>query len=123
MSETAPYTTRAVVYRPINPAKFNGTVVVEWLNVSGGLDDAPDWTLAHNELVREGLSGRGLRAGCRREPAQVPRSTSASCDVRGSRQSDACYASLSHPGDSFSYDMYSQAGQAIRDDARQMWAG
>jgi Alpha/beta hydrolase domain len=24
-------------YRPINPKRFNGTVVVEWLNVSGGV--------------------------------------------------------------------------------------
>src|SRR5262249_25979131 len=33
---TAPYTTRAVVMRPIHRRRFNGTVVVEWLNVSGG---------------------------------------------------------------------------------------
>ena len=38
---SAPYKTRIAVYRPINPKKFNGTVVVEWLNVSGGTDDAP----------------------------------------------------------------------------------
>src|SRR5262249_25132827 len=29
---TAPYKTRIVVYRPTDPKKFNGTVVVEWLN-------------------------------------------------------------------------------------------
>ncbi len=33
---SAPYKTRIAVYRPINPKKFNGTVVVEWLNVTGG---------------------------------------------------------------------------------------
>src|SRR5262249_18767711 len=32
---TAPYTTRIVVYRPIDAAHFDGTVVVEWLNVTG----------------------------------------------------------------------------------------
>ena len=31
------------MYRPADAARFNGTVVVEWLNVSGGLDGAPDW--------------------------------------------------------------------------------
>jgi hypothetical protein len=31
----ADYKTRVVVYRPILATKFNGTVVVEWLNVSG----------------------------------------------------------------------------------------
>ena len=32
---TQPFNTRVVVYRPIDPTKFNGTVIVEWLNVSG----------------------------------------------------------------------------------------
>src|SRR5215468_2671169 len=31
----APFKTRIVVYRPEDPARFNGTVLVEWLNVSG----------------------------------------------------------------------------------------
>src|SRR5262245_56882917 len=34
-SSTAPYVTRVVVNRPIKPKDFNGTVIVEWLNVSG----------------------------------------------------------------------------------------
>ena len=41
---TAPYATRIVVVRPTDPKKFNGTVAVEWLNVTGGLDAGPDWT-------------------------------------------------------------------------------
>src|SRR5438045_53474 len=35
---TAPYSTRVLVYRPADPAHFNGTVIVEWNNVSGGYD-------------------------------------------------------------------------------------
>src|SRR5215470_12057756 len=31
--ETAPYVTRILVRKPVNPARFNGTVLVEWLNV------------------------------------------------------------------------------------------
>ncbi len=61
-TSTAPYTTRAVVMRPIDPDRFNGTVVVEWLNVSGGADAGPDWILAHNELVREGFAWVGVSA-------------------------------------------------------------
>ena len=61
-TSTAPYTTRAVVMRPINPRRFNGTVVVEWLNVSGGADAGPDWMLGHNELVREGFVWVGVSA-------------------------------------------------------------
>ena len=41
--DTADYRTRMVVRRPEKPEDFNGTVVVEWLNVSGGLDANPDW--------------------------------------------------------------------------------
>ena len=41
-ADTAKFKTRALVYRPSNPDQFSGTVIVEWLNVSGGLDAAPD---------------------------------------------------------------------------------
>ncbi len=107
---SAPYTTRIAVYRPIDPKKFNGTVVVEWLNVSGGTDDAPDWTLSHNQLVREGFAWVGVSA------QQVGVNAAKSTDP-------ATYSSLSHPGDSFSYDIFSQAGQAVRDDASPILAG
>src|SRR6185437_16244009 len=40
---TAPYTTRVVVYRPVDSKKFDGTVDVEWLNVTGGIDAAAAW--------------------------------------------------------------------------------
>ncbi len=74
-TSTAAYTTRAVVMRPINARVFNGTVVVEWLNVSGGADAAPDWMLAHNQLVREGFVWVGVSAQTSRcGRAQVGRS-------------------------------------------------
>ena len=34
----APYKTRFIVRRPANPADFNGIVVLEWTNVSGGFE-------------------------------------------------------------------------------------
>jgi Alpha/beta hydrolase domain len=107
---SAPYKTRIAVYRPINARKFNGTVVVEWLNVSGGTDDSPDWTLSHNELVRGGFAWVGVSA------QQVGVDAAKSADP-------AEYSSLSHPGDSFSYDIFSQAGQVVRDDAARILGG
>jgi hypothetical protein len=108
-TSTAPYTTRAVVMRPRDPDRFNGTVVVEWLNVSGGADAGPDWILAHNQLVREGFAWVGVSA--QKVGVDALRSTD---PLRG----DAVrYAGLSHPGDSYSYDIFGQAGQAIWDDA------
>src|SRR5262249_45018090 len=56
----APYRTRIIVRRPSDPTKFNGTVAVEWLNVSGGLDADPDWTTLHEELVRSGAVWVGV---------------------------------------------------------------
>jgi Alpha/beta hydrolase domain len=109
-SAAAPYTTRAVVVRPIQNYRFNGTVVVEWLNVSGGADAGPDWILAHNQLVREGFVWVGISA--QKVGVDALRSDD---PLRG----DAVrYAGLSHPGDSFSYDIFSQAAQAIRDNPR-----
>ena len=107
---SASYKTRIAVYRPINPKRFNGTVVVEWLNVSGGTDDAPDWTMSHNELIRDGFAWVGVSA------QQVGVDSAKSTDP-------AEYSSLSHPGDSFSYDIFSQAGEAVRDDAAMILAG
>ena len=107
----ASYKTRVVVYRPIDAAKFNGTVIVEWLNVSGGLDAAPDWTSAHTELIRGGFAWVGVSA----QSVGVEGSSGMTLVSLPLKKVDpARYGSLHHPGDSFSYDMFSQAGQAIR---------
>jgi hypothetical protein len=97
---TAPYVTRILVRKPLDPARFNGTVVVEWLNVTGGIDTGPDWDYEHVELLREGYAWVGVTAqfvGA----AFLPVFDS----VR--------YATISHPGDSWSYDIFSQAGKAV----------
>ena len=114
-TSTAPYTTRAIVMRPVDPHRFNGTVVVEWLNVSGGADAGPDWTLGHNELVREGFVWVGVSA------QKVGVDALKSADPQ--RGDSVRYAGLSHPGDNYSYDIFSQGGQAIRDDARMILGG
>jgi hypothetical protein len=110
--ETAAYKTRIVVYRPSNPKKFNGTVFVEWLNVSGGVDAGPDWTQGHVEMIRQGAAWVGISAqyvGVEGGPPLVGVISLPLKDVDPAR-----YGSLHHPGDSFSLDMFSQAGEAIR---------
>lgn len=96
---TAPYRTRVLVRRPKDPAKFNGVVETEWLNVSGGLDAAPDWGLGNAELLRGGFAWVGVSA----QAVGVNR-----------LKDDPRYAPLDHPGDSYSYDIYSQVAEAIR---------
>ena len=107
---TAAYKTRAIVRRPTDPANFNGNVIIEWLNVSGGLDAAPDWTYTHVELIREGYAWVGLSAqvvGIDGGPSMglVAGYTLKAADP-------GRYGSLVHPGDQYSYDMYTQTGAA-----------
>ena len=97
---TAPYVTRMLVRTPAEPERFNGTVVVEWINVSGGVDATPEWDYAHVELLREGYAWVGVSAQF--VGAEFLKTFD---NVR--------YASISHPGDSWSYDIYSQAGMAV----------
>ena len=49
-----PFKTRLVVRRPSSPAKFNGTVVVEWTNVSEGFDNEVEWFHSGEHFVRSG---------------------------------------------------------------------
>lgn len=108
-ADAAEYKTRILVYRPKDDAAFSGTVIVEWLNVSGGLDAAPDWNSMHTEIFREGHVWVGVSAqivGIEGREGGFGLYLKA---VRPER-----YASLSHPGDSFSYEMFAQAGQAVR---------
>ncbi len=109
---TAAYKTRILAYRPIDAQKFNGTVIVEWLNVSGGLDAGPDWVMGHTELIREGFAWVGVSAQYVGVEGGVSLLGLASMPLKTSDPER--YASLDHPGDSFSYDIFSQAAQAIR---------
>ncbi len=109
--ETAGYVTRILVRRPALRKKFNGTVVVEWFNVSGGVDAGPDWTFVHTMILREGFAWVGVSAqfvgvSGGGGPLGLNLSLKAVDPVR--------YGPLLHPGDSFSYDMFSQVAQAIR---------
>lgn len=111
-ASTAPYKSRIVVYRPSDPARFSGTVVVEWLNVSGGLDAAPDWITLHTEITRRGAVWVGVSA----QFIGIEAGSSPLTPLSGGLKSvdPARYGTLSHPGDSYSFDIYSQAGRALR---------
>jgi len=110
-STKADFKTRAIVRRPIDPAKFNGNVVVEWLNVSGGLDAGPDWTYAHVELIREGYAWVGLSAQVVGIDGGPSLGLAAGMTLKAA--DPGRYASLVHPGDQYSYDMYTQTGAAV----------
>ena len=56
------YKTRVVVRRPANQARFNGTVVIEWNNVTAGHDLDIDWYQAHDYFIRSGIAYVGVSA-------------------------------------------------------------
>ncbi len=121
---TAPYKTRMVVYRPINPKRFDGTVVVEWLNVSGGVDAAAAWLTDHVQMLRSGMIYVGVSAqagGIVGEAGSLGASSGQAGGIKGA--DPARYGSLEHPGDSYSYSIFEQAGAAIRSDAARILNG
>lgn len=108
--ETADYATRIVVCRPTDG--FNGTAVVEWLNVSGGIDAPAVWLMAHREIARAryayvAVSAQyvGIEGG----------DNLMGIDMSLKAQAPERYSKLTHPGDQFAYDIYSQVGRLVRD--------
>ncbi len=116
--ETAPYTTRIVVRRPADDAEFSGTAVVEWLNVSAGRDSDPDFGFLHPRLMADGDLYVGVSAqatgveggGAVLEVPGVPEVALLPLQQWDPER----YAELDHPGDPFSYDIYSQVAALLR---------
>ena len=118
---TAPYTTRIIVVRPSDPSKFSGTAVVEWLNVSAGLDIPVDWNMAHREILRRGHAYVGVsaqRVGVEGGPGLLGGEMPALKKADPDR-----YGRLNHPGDTFSYDIFSQVGRIVKEAAESQVLG
>ena len=102
---TAPYTTRILVVRPKRQGAFNGTVVVEWDNVTAQAAFSPMFTWLHPMLLRAGYAFVSVSA----------QSAGVCCSPLSHKVWDPVrYESLSHPGDDYSFDIYSQVVQALR---------
>ena len=56
------YKTRILVRRPASPGRFNGTVVIEWNNVTSGHDLDIDWFQAGDYFIRSGYAYIGVTA-------------------------------------------------------------
>jgi hypothetical protein len=101
---TAPYETRILVRRPADPARFNGTVVVEWLDSPRGTDEDVEFDYEVRELLSAGYAWVGVST------AVVPTTDS----LEGLQETDpARYATLTFPGISYSYSIFSQVAEAL----------
>lgn len=114
----APYTSRIVVRRPENPDDFNGTVVVEWLNVSATRESDPDFGSLYPYLMREGYAYVSVSAqsvgimggqGVIEVPGAPPEALLAAKDWDPVR-----YESLNHPGDTWSYGIFTDVAELLR---------
>jgi hypothetical protein len=114
-SGAADFTTRIVALTPADRARFNGTVLVEWLNVSGGIDAPAVWMMAHREIIR---GGYGYVAVSAQRVGIEGGANMMGIDMSLKSQNTERYSSLQHPGDAYSYDMFSQAGRLVRDGQR-----
>ncbi len=114
----APFRTRMIVYRPTDPAKFNGTAVVVWNNVTAGYDlfgaeslEIFEGGYAYICLTTQKVGIEGL------PPVH-----------QGLANWDpARYGSLSIPSDDYSYDVFTQGALAVgpnrsRETASIPWA-
>lgn len=115
---SAPYRTRVLVRRPADPAAASGAVVVEWLNVSGGLDADVVWSNLHEELTRRGDTWVGVsaqRIGVEGGPVLVRAPGAEDIVGKGLKVLDPeRYGSLQHPGDGYAFDIFTQVARAVR---------
>jgi Alpha/beta hydrolase domain len=102
---SAPYRSRMLVRAPRDPKRFNGTFVVEWLNVTGQTDLETVWPPAGEYLMEQGAAYVGVSA-------QMVGVCCGPLSLKG--WDPQRYATLLHPGDGFSFDIFSQAIQALR---------
>ena len=102
---TAPYTTRVIVTRPQKRKDFNGSLMLDWVNVTAQFENAVDSLEGREELLRSGwafvhVSAQAAGVCC------IPLTPKVWDPVR--------YAALDHPGDAYADDMYLQIARALR---------
>ena len=114
--DTAPFRTRVLVRRPADPDRFSGVLLVEWLNVSGGFDTDPDWAFCHEEIFRAGHAYAAVSAQAVGVVGGIAILNLSGEPTPGLLGSDPVrYGSVSHAGDRFSFEMFRQIGEALRE--------
>lgn len=109
-TSNTPYQTTMIVRRPTDPSKFNGIVIVEWLNVSSGYLIDVDWAMSREQFLREGYAYVGI--------------ANQKTGLEGSKKANPTrYAQGQLPNDDISYDILSQTAKAVRDQSGLILGG
>ncbi len=80
---------------------------MEWLDAAGSAETAAEWAATQTELIRGGFGWAGV---------SVRQAASDGLKAWDPER----YTDLRHPGDDHAYDMFSQAGAAVREIAGEM---
>ena len=104
----APYTTRIIVIRPSDAADFNGTVLLDWVNVTAQFENAVTSLEARELLLRDGYAFVHVSA----QAAGLD-----GTPLTPKQWDPVRYAAIAHPGDAWSFDLFSQVAQAFRSPA------
>jgi hypothetical protein len=105
VGDPAAYTTRIIVTRPADASDFNGTVLLDWVNVTAQFENAVDTMLTREMLMREGFAYVHVTA----------QSAGVCCTPLTPKIWDPVrYASLDHPGDDWALDMFTQVAEAFK---------
>jgi hypothetical protein len=116
ISSGHPYRTRIVVRRPISRRRFNGTVLLEWQNVSAGYELDAHWAPSWEHIVENGYVWVGVsaqRVGVHgNNPPAVNNGLKAWSPVRYGTLDVTAGGTVTD--DSLSYDIFSQAAVALR---------
>ena len=118
------YKTRLMVRRPADPTRFNGTVLLEWQNVTAQYDVDHYWLESNEHILREGYAWVGVsaqRAGVHPlVPLCAPQveATWILCNnlrTWSPLRYGAAGGDLHIPvGDQLSFDIFAHAAQAVR---------
>jgi hypothetical protein len=106
-----PYKTRIVVRRPISAKRFNGTVLLEWQNVTAGYDLDAHWGSSWEHFMRSGYAWIGVSAQHVGVDG-VPYGLKNWSPVRYGTLDVTAGGSFT--SDQLSFDIFAQAAQAVR---------
>jgi Alpha/beta hydrolase domain len=113
-----PYRTRMIVRRPLSAEDFNGTVIMEWQNVTAGYEPDALWIASHDHLMRRGYAWIGVSVQKNGVHMAVTGLRAWSPIRYGSLADPARRLDLTDSGtvtnDGLCWDVFSQAAQAVR---------
>jgi Alpha/beta hydrolase domain len=115
-AQIKPYRTRVLLRRPADPARFSGTWLIEWLNVSSGFESDPDWMFLHPEILRAGHAYLAVSAQAVGVVGGQARLNLSGITPRGLRgDNPERYGTLEHPGDRYSFEIFRQIAEALKE--------